>query len=51
MLLRFVLNLDGSLCPARDIKNRILQSSNSPILEFERLQKAFEIKDKAWNIL
>ena len=32
------------LCPVRDIKNRILQSSNFPILEFKVLQNAFKIK-------
>ena len=31
-------------CPVRDIKNRILQSSNSPILESKVLQNAFKIK-------
>ena len=32
------------LCPVRDIKNRLLQSSNSLILEFKVLQNAFKIK-------
>ena len=33
-----------AICPVRDIKNRILQFSKPPILEFKRLQKAFKIK-------
>ena len=33
-------------CPVRDIKNRILQSSNSPILEFKLLENAFKIKKR-----
>ena len=32
------------VCPVRDIKNRILEFSKPSILEFKRLQKAFEIK-------
>ena len=32
------------LCPVRDIKNWILQSSNSQILKFRVLQNAFKIK-------
>ena len=31
-------------CPVRDIKNRILQSSNSRILQFKVLQNAFKKK-------
>ena len=34
----------GDECPVRDIKNRILQFSNCPILEFKVLQNAFKIK-------
>ena len=33
-------------CLVRDIKNRILQLSNCPILEFKVLQNAFKIKLK-----
>ena len=35
------------VCPVRDIKNRIIQSSNSPILEFKVLQNAFKSKNEA----
>ena len=33
--------------PVRDIKNRIIQSSNSPILESKVLQNAFKSKNEA----
>ena len=36
-------------CLVRDIKNRILQLSNCPILEFKVLQNAFKIKLKSKN--
>ena len=42
----FLFDLFCGNCPVRDIKNRILQSSNSPILEFKVLQNAFKIKER-----
>ena len=39
-----IVKLRQKVCPIRDIKNRILQFSKPPILEFKRLQKAFKIK-------
>ena len=43
---RIVILIEKSchLCLVRDIKNRILQFSNSPILEFKVLQNVFKIK-------
>ena len=36
-------------CLIRDIKHRILQFSDSPILEFKVLQKAFKVKKQGLN--
>ena len=41
----------GGKCPVRDIKNRILEFSKPPILEFKRLQKAFKIKEQGLKYL